>query len=115
MDVLDQFYQDVEDGREGRNNGISTGMPFIDQEICGIQPGCITNILSGSSGGKTSLLLDVYVYNILRDAVDKNKHLPTGIIYFSFEMSKVTLIAKLVSIHLYRTRRLVVPFNEISI
>jgi hypothetical protein len=107
--VVDQLFANIEAGRQGRNIGISTGLPVIDSTIYGIQRKYLYTIGADTSGGKTSFALDVFVYNLLKNAADQK----ISILYYSFEMSADLLFAKILSLHIYDTYNIVVSFEEI--
>jgi len=69
--------------------GYAWGFPDIDQITGGFRKGELTIIAGRPSMGKTSMMLNVAVHLAI------NQHIPVGI--FSLEMSKETLMARLVS------------------
>jgi replicative DNA helicase len=48
--VVDQLFANIEAGRQGRNIGISTGLPVIDSTIYGIQRKYLYTIGADTSG-----------------------------------------------------------------
>jgi len=104
-----QLLKNIEEGRKGRNIGISTGLPTIDSIIYGIQRKYLYTIGADTSGGKTSFAIDVFVYNLLKNRQDKN----VSILYYSFEMSADILFAKLLSLHIFDTYGEVVTYEDI--
>ena len=103
------FLREVKAGKEGRNIGISTGMPKLDKVIYGIQRKYLYTIGADTSGGKTSFALDVFIYNLLKNAGDT----PISILYYSFEMSENALYAKLLSLYIWDNYHEIVKFSDI--
>ena len=101
--------KNVEKGKQGKNIGISTGLPIIDSKIYGIQKKYIYTIGADTSGGKTSFALDIFVYNLLKNRNDKD----VSILYYSFEMSSDVLFAKLLSLHIFDEFGVIVTFEDI--
>lgn len=104
-----QLLRNIEEGRSGRNIGISTGLPIIDSIIYGIQRKYIYTIGADTSGGKTSFAVDVFVYNLIKNAGSK----PISILYYSFEMSSDILFAKMLSLHIFDTYGEIVTYEDI--
>lgn len=104
-----KLFQNIEEGRKGRNIGISTGLPTLDSIIYGIQKKYLYTIGADTSGGKTSFAIDIFVYNLLKNKVD-NK---VSILYYSFEMSSDILFAKILSLHIFDEYGEVVTYEDI--
>lgn len=104
-----QLLRNVQEGRIGRNVGISTGMPTIDSVIYGIQRKYLYTIGADTSGGKTSFAVDVFVYNLIKNAGPR----PISILYYSFEMSSDILFAKMLSLHIFDTYGEIVTYEDI--
>lgn len=104
-----QLLRNVQEGRIGRNVGISTGMPTIDSVIYGIQRKYLYTIGADTSGGKTSFAVDVFVYNLIKNAGSR----PISILYYSFEMSSDILFAKMLSLHIFDTYGEIVTYEDI--
>lgn len=98
----------INNGRKGRNIGISTGIPKLDKIIHGIQRKYLYTIGADSGGGKTSFSLDVFVYNLI-----KNATVPINILFYSFEMSADALLAKVLSLYILDTFNEVVTYEDI--
>ncbi len=106
---VNQLLHNIEEGRKGRNIGISTGLPVIDSIIYGVQRKYLYTIGADTSGGKTSFAIDVFVYNLLKNREDKD----VSILYYSFEMSADILFAKLLSLYIFDTFGEVVTYEDI--
>ena len=109
MAGVDQLYNNIEEGKQGRNIGISTGMPAIDSVLYGIQRKYLYTVGADTSGGKTSFALDVFVYNLLKNRGTKN----VSILYYPFEMSADTLFAKLLSRHIFDEYGEIITYEDI--
>lgn len=107
--AIEGFLNEVKVGKAGRNIGISTGMPKLDKYIYGIQRKYLYTIGADTSGGKTSFALDVFIYNLIKNAGDT----PISILYYSFEMSQNALFAKLLSLYIWDKYHTIVKFSDI--
>lgn len=107
--AIDKLLKNIEQGKLGRNIGISTGLDKLDKVIYGIQKKYLYTIGADTAGGKTSFAMDTFVYNLLKNAGDT----PISILYYSFEMSSDTLFAKLLSRHIYDEYDEVVTYEDI--
>lgn len=106
---VNRLFENIEEGRKGRNIGISTGLPMIDSLIYGIQRKYLYTIGADTSGGKTSFAIDVFVYNLLKNAGNT----PVSILYYSFEMSSDILFAKILSLYIFDTYGQIISYQEI--
>ncbi len=108
MNNVDELYSAIQAGREGKNIGLSTGIPKLDSYIGGIQKGVYYLIFSDSGGGKTSISLYM-LYRCLKD----NPNSKILIQYFSLEMSAKTLLAKLLGLYLYEEYSIILPYQKL--
>lgn len=99
MSGVETLYSQIEEGRQGKNIGLKTGLPHLDWYTGGFQKGVYKLIYAQSGAGKTSYVIYSDIYRILRDYPDKN----VLFIYFSLEMNESTLLAKILSLYLYET------------
>ena len=104
-----RLLENIESGKEGKNIGISTGMPIIDSVVYGIQKKYLYTVGADTSGGKTSFAIDIFVYNLIKNAGTK----PIAILYYSFEMSSDILFAKLLSRYIFDAFGEVVTYEDI--
>lgn len=104
-----KLIENVNRGKEGKNIGISTGLPSIDKILYGIQKKYLYTIGADTSGGKTSFSVDIFVYNLIKNREDRK----VNIIYYSFEMAADILYAKLLSLHIFDTYNVVVTYEDI--
>jgi replicative DNA helicase len=107
--IVDKLFKQIEDGKSGKNIGISMGLPDIDRVLYGIQRRYIYTVGADTSGGKTSFGLDIFVYNLIKNA--RNRKI--NILYYSFEMASEILYAKLLSRYIYDEYYMVITFEEI--
>jgi replicative DNA helicase len=104
-----KLYKNVKRGQQGKNIGISTGIPKLDKVIYGIQKKYLYTIGADTSGGKTSFALDVFIYNLIKNAGNT----PISILYYSFEMAADVLYAKLLSRHIWDAYGEIVTYEDI--
>ena len=109
MKAIKNLFKDINDGREGKNIGISMGLPDLDKILYGIQRKSLYVVGADTGGGKTTFGLDVFIYNAVKNAGDKN----ISILYYSFEMSETSLLAKILSRYIYDEFNEVVTYEEI--
>lgn len=98
MNCVDSLLNIIKLGREGLNQGIPMKMPKLESLIDGVTKETNTLVFSNSGSGKTSLALYAYIYQPLSQHLDDDKFY---VIYFSLEMSKEVLLAKLLATHIY--------------
>lgn len=110
IDELDDFFAEVDRGREGKNQGIGMGLPKLEGVIDGVCPATYTLIFAGTGNGKSSLALYAYVYRPLMEHLDDGKYKCT---YFSLEMSKKTIYARLLSLYIFDTYGIEISPKEI--
>lgn len=106
---VNQLLNNIEEGKQGRNIGISTGLPDIDSIIYGIQRKYLYTIGADTSGGKTSFAVATFLYNLLKNSNDRD----VSILYYSFEMSSDILYAKLLSLYIYDTYGEIITYEDI--
>lgn len=95
---LESFKKEVENGRLGRNHGLSIGLPKLEDITGGLTKSTFTLLFASSGVGKSSTALYSYVYIPLREHLEDNK---IKIIFFALEMKESFIIAKLLSTYLY--------------
>ena len=106
---VSKLLANVEAGSKGKNIGISTGLPMIDSIIYGIQKKYLYTVGADTSGGKTSFALDIFVYNVLKNAEGRS----ISMLYYSFEMAEDVLQAKLLSRHIWDEYKEIVTYEDI--
>ena len=62
MSIVDELYSEIDNGREGRNLGLKTGLPKLDWYTGGFQKGVYKLIFGQSGSGKSSYVIysDLY-------------------------------------------------------
>ena len=104
-----QLFHNIKKGKEGKNIGISTGLPGIDSIIYGIQRKYLYVVAADQGGGKTSYAIDIFVYNLYKN---RGTH-PINILYYSFEMSADVLYAKILSRYIYDQFNKIITYETI--
>ena len=111
MSITDSLFKTIVAGKEGRNIGIPTGLQCIDKYTYGVQRGYLTTIFADSGAGKTTYTLFSYVYSPLMHALEQGLNI--SVLYFSFEMSKEALFAKLLSLYIWDKYKVIMSFDDI--
>jgi len=101
----------VKEGKKGKNKGLNSGFPRLDNVIYGLQKKYITVIAGDSGSGKSSLALYMCVYRPIMDALENKKKV--AILYYSFEMSAEILMAKLLSIYIWEKFHKEISFEQL--
>lgn len=101
--------QIIKKGKKGKNVGIKTGIPKLDSVIYGVQRKFLYTIGASSGIGKTSFTLDTFLFNVIKNAGNR----PIAVLFYSFEMSKEVLFAKLISRYIWETFKQVITYEDI--
>ncbi len=109
MTNVDILYKTIDQGREGKNKGFSTGIPKLDEYTGGVRSGIYTLIFGLSGAGKTALALYSYIYRPLKDNPDAN----IVIAYYSLEMSAPILLSKLLCMYIYEEFGKIIPYTTL--
>jgi replicative DNA helicase len=109
MNNIDLLYQKIDQGRQGKNIGLSTGISKLDKYTGGIQAGLYTLIFGVSGSAKSALALYSYIYRPLRDYPEKDIRL----CYFSLELSAELLLAKLLCMYIYEEYNIIIPYTNL--
>ncbi len=109
MDYIKDFIDNVNNGKKGKNVGISTGLNKLDNLIYGIQKKYLYLIGSDSGAGKSSFVIDIFLYNLFKN----NKNNKIEILLYSFEMDVNVIFAKLSSLYIYDTYHVVINYGDI--
>jgi replicative DNA helicase len=111
MSITDRLYKNIVKGKQGKNVGLSTGIPKLDALTYGIQRGYVITIFGDSGCGKSSKALFSYVYKPLMEYINNNVNV--NILYFSFELSDEVLLAKLLTIYIYEEYGEIISYDEV--
>lgn len=112
MSIVANLYNSIKKGKQGFNQGLSTGMPKLDSLIYGVQRRWI-NVVAGDSGsGKSSFTLYTQVYQPFKQYME-NPTIDIHFLLFSFEMSSEVLLAKLLSMYIYDKYNKIISYQQI--
>jgi len=105
------FKKRIEQGIEGKYEGLKNGLSRINKYIYGIQRRYYYLIGALSGAGKT-MLSDFMLLNALRDAEEKG--INVNIFYYSYEINEGTKKANWLSNHIYNKYGIVIPPEVIN-
>ena len=71
--IVEKLVQQIDDGRNGLNKGLSSGLPKLDSITYGIIRENITLVGASSGTGKSSLVNYIAVYNAYKDYINSEK------------------------------------------
>lgn len=108
MTNVDLLFDLIDNGRKGKNIGLSTGISKLDEYTGGIQRGVYTLVFGLSGSGKSALTLYM-IYRTLKDNPEKD----IRYIYFSLEMASELLLAKLMCLYMYEEFGVVISYTEL--
>lgn len=108
--ITELLLKEITDGRNGTNQGFSTGLTKLDDIIDGVTKNTSTLIFSTSGSGKTTFVLYSYIYRPLMESLEDDKF---KVIYFSMEMNAELLLAKLLSIYIWETYKKQLSLKEL--
>jgi hypothetical protein len=111
---FDDLKKAVQDGMDGRNNGIPMGFNRLNRYI-GIRKSMYTLVGGLTGSGKTSFIDDAYVLNPFDWYISKeNKtNIKLKIIYRSMERSRTYKFAKWVSRKIFLDQGVIIPVNKL--
>lgn len=114
MTNKERFYDAVDRGRDGKNLGLSMGLPKLESYIDGYLPET-SYLIGGMSGtGKSSFAIFTFIYKPLVDYLNGN--LPSRDPYwciFSLEMTPEQVYSKLISLYIYENFGEQISFKEL--
>lgn len=111
--IVEKLVQQIDDGRNGLNKGLYSGLSKLDSITYGIIRENITLVGASSGTGKSSLVNYIAVYNAYKDYIESGKKLDMWWLIFSFEMSQTALFSRILSMHLKDEYGLIVPHKMI--
>lgn len=113
MSSFDDLKKAVQDGLDGRNNGIPMGFDRLNRYI-GIRKSMYTLVGGLTGSGKTSFIDDAYVLNPFDWFISqKDPKLKLRIIYRSMERSRTYKMAKWVSRKIFLDQGVIIPVNKL--
>lgn len=110
IDEIDELFEDIDRGREGKSWGNSIGLEKLESIIDGNTQSTYTTVFAGSGIGKTSFVLFSYLYNSIKEHVNDNNYL---CIMFALEMKAKYIYAKLLTTYLYDTYKIRTSFKKV--
>ena len=114
MTGSEEFYNLVDEGREGHNIGLSTGSKKLDMYTDGYLPGTSYLIGGASGSSKSTYALWTYIYQPLINYLKGNS--PQRDPYwflFSLEMTRAQVYAKLISMYIFDNYGIELKFKRI--
>jgi replicative DNA helicase len=119
--VFDDFLDDVDRGREGRNYGLSTGIKKLDKAIGGVQ-GNTYYLIGGNTGTGKSAFVDHafvlspyanYLQSNINSRYNETPIIKPRIFYYSMEISARKKIAKWVCHLMYERHKMIIDIKEV--
>lgn len=113
--IYSEILNSIENGKNGKNEGIPMGLPRFSEVIPNIQKARYHLVVGESGSGKSAFVDTAYVFNPLEWYV-KNKNnidIKLKIFYYSFEISKQRLITKQITRKLFTDFGLLLDVNYI--
>jgi replicative DNA helicase len=107
--TFDDLWKDVQEGKKGYNIGLSTGLTKLEEYTYGIQKKTYTIIFGEPGTGKSSLAISNYICYPVYHVIKENQKINLKIKYYSLEVSKSKVLAKIACWLLYQEYHLVVP------
>ena len=95
--IKDRFWQEVERGKQGLNEGLPMGFNRLTKVICNVQKGRYDLWGGGTGTGKSSAVLDAYVINPIEYILANDQPLKLRVKYYNLEMATMPLMAKLMA------------------
>ena len=108
--IADELLEDITRGREGKNQGYSTGLPKLDYLTDGLTKGTYTLLFASSGVGKSSLALYSYMNRPIMEHLEDDK---LKIVLFALEMKKKLIMAKLLSTYIHEQYGIDLGLKEI--
>lgn len=105
------FRERIEDGLNGKFQGLSNGLDRINRYLFGIQRACYY-LIGGLSGSAKTTLVDFMLINAIRDAEAKN--IPINIFYYSLEIDEFSKKANWLSVLIYNKHKIVISPEKIK-
>jgi hypothetical protein len=110
---FDVLKQEIADGLEGKNNGLSMGFNRLNKYI-GIRKRIMTLVFGASGSGKTAYVHSAYIlnpYDHYMETKDKSG-IKFKVILFSMERSKVYILAKWLSRKIFLDTGNLIPIQK---
>lgn len=108
MTITESVRKNIELGRKGLNQGLSTGIEKLDRLTGGLVKGRYTVVTSNPGGGKTAIYLYSYVFKPLRLDFDHYRGY-----FFSMDMSAEQVVARLLAMYIFEEHGIELSSNQI--
>lgn len=108
--ITESLISTIDRGREGKNHGLSMGLPKLESIVDGVMRDTYTLLFADSGVGKSSIMLYSYVYRPLMEHLNDNNFRVT---LFSLEMKAEFIMAKLLSTYIFETYGIEISFKEL--
>lgn len=110
----EEFFNLVEEGRKGKNIGLSIGSPKLEMYMDGFLPGT-SYLIGGASGtGKSTYMLWAMVYQpLIHYLKGEGQELDPHWLMFNLEMTRSQVYAKLVSMYIFDNFGIELKFKKI--
>ncbi len=109
--IFQNFLDQVQDGKEGKNRGLMTSLSAINKILYGVQKGTYYLIGGETGTGKTALVDELFVLDTFDYAKKHGKKIK--IFYYSLEISKIRKIAKWTALKIFRDHGIITSMTEI--
>lgn len=110
--IIDRLFTLIQRGRDGKNQGLSIGIPTLDKSLYGLQRKYCVLIGADSGSGKSSFTLYSYIFRPLMDNIDKTDK-DIWILYLSFELSAEVIMAKLMSMYIHEAFGVIITYEDV--
>jgi len=113
--IIDEVIQDVDDGMEGKNTGLSMGYSRLVDFVPNVQRKTMYLIGGETASGKSAFAMDSFVYNPYEDWVAnyKDKGVKLKIFIWSMEINRNIMMAKGICRRLYMKYGILTDVNYI--
>ena len=108
--IVDRLFNLIEEGRNGKNQGISMGLPKYESVVDGNTKQTYTLVISNSGAGKSSYVLYAYCYKPIMQTIDDENF---KCLYCSLEMNAEMIMAKLLSTYIWETYNIEISIKEL--
>ena len=105
------FKERIQEGLNGKYQGLDNGLDRINKYIFGIQRGCYT-LIGGLSGAAKTTLVDFMLINAITDA--ESKGIPINIFYYSLEIDEITKKCNWLSVMIFNKYGIIIEPEKIK-
>lgn len=99
-DHFAELEEEIERGKKGKNYGLPMGFSRLSYATNGIQKRCLIGLFGAEGTGKSSFAISSYIMNPY-DYARNTSWVDLKIIYYSLEVSKLDVMAKMTSWKIY--------------